>query len=125
MPISEGSPPNQHSDRATSKASPPSVEKPDNLSVREAYHDALALGFTAAILAFVGAIVVFSIPYVVLRAPLPASVNRLGMSVATTQGLLFGRPWYLLLPAMLIALWAGYRSYCWFHNATVTTSLPS
>lgn len=70
-----------------------------------------------AIVAFVGALVVLSIPYAILSVSLPPSINRLGMSVATTQLLLFGRPWYLLVPATLVALWIGLWSYRWCCSA--------
>ncbi len=72
-----------------------------------------ALSLTLAIVAFVGALVVLTIPYAVLSVPLPPSVNRLGLNVEATQRLFFGRPWYLLIPATLIALWVGYKTYRW------------
>lgn len=80
---------------------------------------ALALGFTAAIVAFIGVFVVLSIPFAILSVPLPPSVNRVGLVIATTQELFFERSWYLLAPAALIALGAGYRSYRWYCS-TVT-----
>lgn len=80
---------------------------------------ALAVGFTAAIVTFVGAIVVLSIPYAVFSAPLPASVNRIGLSVEATRPLFFGRPWILLAPSILVALWIGYRAYHWARTAGV------
>ncbi len=54
------------------------MERPDGSVAEAGYRDALALGFTAAIVAFVGAIVVLSIPYALLSVPLPPNVDRLG-----------------------------------------------
>jgi hypothetical protein len=110
------------SDSVAGEAPSESTEKHNSPPAREESHDALALGFTMAILAFVGAIVVLSIPHAVLSVPLPADVDRLGLSVGLTQGLLFGQPWYLLVPATLIALWVGYRSYRWARSTTTPTS---
>lgn len=100
--------------------SPRSVENDDNPAVDADRRPALALGFTAAIVTFVGAIVVLTIPFAVLSAPLPASVNRLGIAVDTGQALFFGRPWYLVVPAIVLAAWAGYKSYRWYCRTTAT-----
>jgi hypothetical protein len=75
--------------------------------------DALAVGITAFIVAFVGAIVVLSIPYAILSAPLPPSVDQLGLSTEVTQKFLFERAWYILVPSVLFALWIGLTSYRW------------
>ncbi len=95
-----------------------SAERRDSPRADMGHRAALALGFTAAIVAFVGALVVLTIPFVVVSIPLPPSVNRLGLSVETTQALFFGRPWYLLVPAALLAAWIGYRSYRWYFHAS-------
>jgi hypothetical protein len=117
MLVSEGSAPELQPDGAASEVPPGSMERHDSSIAEAGYHDALALGFTAAIVAFVGAIVVLTIPYALLSAPLPPSVDRLGLSVKTTQGLLFERPWSLLAPAILVAFWTGYSSYRWSRAA--------
>gem|GEM_PF-6608009 len=119
MLISEGSAFDLQPDRAASEVPPGSMGRPDSSVAAAGYHDALALGFTVAIVAFVGAIVVLTIPYALLSVPLPPSVDRLGLNVRTIQGLLFERPWSLLAPAILIALWAGYTSYRWSRAARV------
>ena len=95
-----------------------SAERGDSPRADTGHRAALALGFTAAIVAFVGALVVLTIPFVVISIPLPPSVNRLGLSIKTTQALFFGRPWYLLVPAVLLAGWIGYRSYRWSCSAS-------
>lgn len=94
-----------------------SAERRDSLRADTGHRTALALGFTAAIVAFVGALVVLTIPFVVVSIPLPPSVNRLGLSLDVARALFFGRPWYLLAPATLIAGWIGYRSYRWYFHA--------
>lgn len=94
---------NSQSSDATSEASAGGIE----------HRDAVALGFTAAILAFVGAVVVLTIPYAFFSAPLPPRVDRLGLSGEVVQGLLFGRVWLPLIPSALFALWVGYKSYRW------------
>ena len=86
----------------------------DNITVAKKRHqDALALAFTAALVAFVGAVVVLTIPYALLSAPLPPEVNPLGISVLAGRGLFFGRVWYLLIPSVLFAAWLGYKFYQW------------
>ena len=77
------------------------------------YPEVVAFALTAAIVAFVGAIVVLSIPYAILSVQLPASVNRIGLSVESTQALFFGRVWILLVPSLLFAAWIGYKFYRW------------
>lgn len=89
---------------------------------------AWSLSLTLAVVAFVGVIVVLSIPYAVLSVSLPPQVNRLGLNVESTQRLFFGRPWYLLIPATLIALWVGYRTYRWccnYETAPTSSSFDS
>ncbi|MFQ5854832.1 MAG: hypothetical protein ACE5LU_04200 [Anaerolineae bacterium] len=108
-------------DSAAGETSLRAVERRDNPVAGAGDRSALALGFTAAVTAFVGAIVVLTIPYAVLSVSLPPSVNRLGLAVETTQVLFFGRPWYLLVPAMLVAVWVGYRSYRWYRTTTTTS----
>jgi ABC-type uncharacterized transport system fused permease/ATPase subunit len=90
-----------------------SSEKHENPDARLGNHVAWAFSLTLAIVAFVGAVVVLTIPYAVLSVSLPPQVNRLGLNVESTQSLFFGRPWYLLIPATLIALWTGYKAYRW------------
>lgn len=97
-----------------------SGEQPNNPRVRPEKQGVWSLSLTLAIVAFVGAIVVLTIPYAILSVPLPASVNRLGLNVETTQRLFFGHPWYLLVPATLIALWVGYKAYRWACNNTTS-----
>jgi hypothetical protein len=99
-------------DKEMSKLSDSEGER-NNQGVEARRSDVLALGMTAAIVAFVGAIVVLTIPYAILSVPLPASVNRLGWSVEATQGLLFGHVGYLLIPSILFALWVGFKFYWW------------
>lgn len=97
----------------TSEALPSSSERHNSLDGTAGYGAVLALSLTAAIVAFVGAIVVLTIPFAVLSVSLPPTVNHLGFNPETTRRLFFGRPWYLLAPATLIALWVGYSSYRW------------
>jgi predicted lysophospholipase L1 biosynthesis ABC-type transport system permease subunit len=66
------------------------------------YSEVMALALTAAVVAFVGAIVVLTIPYAIFTIPLPASVNPF-----------FGLLLYLLVPSGLFALWVGYKFYRW------------
>ena len=99
-----------------------STEGRNVVAKKRANQDALALAFTAAIVAFVGAVVVLTIPFAVFSAPLPASINRLGLSVEASQNLLFERVWYLLVSSILFALWIGYKSYRWGRSAGATTS---
>ncbi len=113
--------PGVQADEVAGEISPRSVENHDNPAVGTDRRPALALGFTAAIVTFVGAIVVRTTPFAVLSAPLPASVNRLGLAVDTGQALFFGRPGYLLVPATVVAAWAGYRSYRWYCRTTAAT----
>lgn len=89
----------------------PVVESQDKPGGNIEKQTALAFGFTVAIVVFVGAIVVLSIPFAILSVTLPPMVNHLGLNVEATQGLLFGRPGYLLVPAALIGVWAGYKAY--------------
>lgn len=109
------------SDQGTNKPFGPEQES-ENPGVGAKHSDVLALGMTAAIVAFVGAIVVLTIPYAIFSAPLPPTVNRLGLSVEATQGVLFGRAWYLLVPSILFALWIGYRFYQWGCSITPVVS---
>ena len=114
MPVPEKSTSPSESDTEMNNITPPSTEGSNGVVMaRTKYREVLALAFTAAIVAFVGAIVVLTIPYAILSAPLPQSVNRLGLSVETTQTLLFGQVWYLLLPSVLFAAWVGYKFYQW------------
>lgn len=109
----EGSAPASEASRAASEMPLSSTERRDSPRAGTGRRAALALGFTAALVAFVGTLVVLTIPFVVISIPLPPGVNRLGLSVESTQALFFGRPWYLLVPALLIGVWIGYRSYRW------------
>ncbi|HBY96471.1 MAG TPA: hypothetical protein DEP84_21425 [Chloroflexi bacterium] len=84
---------------------------------------ALAFGLTTALVGFVGALVVLSIPFAILSVSLPPTVNRLGLPVAATQALLFGHPWYLLIPSTLIAVWIGFWSYRWCCRAMILESV--
>jgi hypothetical protein len=113
MPVIEEPTSQVESDDAMGGASSGSGEGHDPAAARTEYRDILALACTATIVAFVGAIVVLTIPYAILSAPLPPSVNRLGLSVETTQALFFGRVWYLLIPSALFAVWTGYKFYRW------------
>jgi hypothetical protein len=101
------------SDSVTSKVLFGSGKERNETALRTGRRDVLALAITAAIVGFVGAIVVLTIPYAFLSTPLPPSVDRLGLSTETFQKLLFGRVWYLLVPSSLFALWIGFRSYRW------------
>lgn len=83
--------------------------------------EVVALALTAAIVAFVGAIVVLTIPYAMLTIPLPASVNPTGLSVEAPQHPFPGLVWYLLVPSCLFALWVGYKFYRWGCNNTETS----
>ena len=107
----------------TGKTFHSSSKKYDNPDARSGDQVAWTLSLTLAIVAFVGAVVVLTIPYAVLSVPLPPEVNRLGLNVEGTQSLFFGRPWYLLIPATLIALWVGYRAYRWCCSYE-TASIP-
>ncbi len=109
------------SDRMTSRVFLGSGKERNVISLRAGRGDALALAITAAIVAFVGAIVVLTIPYAFLSVPLPPSVDRLGLSTVVIQKLLFGRVWYLLIPSALFALCIGYRSYRWGLRSILTT----
>ncbi|NIQ39730.1 MAG: hypothetical protein GTN81_14250 [Proteobacteria bacterium] len=101
------------SDTATDQVSPdPDKERTGGVAAAGRW-DALAVGITAFIVAFVGAIVVLSIPYAILSAPLPPSVDRLGLSTEITQKFFFERAWYILVPSILFALWIGFTSYRW------------
>jgi hypothetical protein len=84
------------------------------------YPEAVALALTMAVVAFVGAIVVLTIPYAIFTVPLPPGVNPVGLSVETTQRLPFGPVWFLLVPASLFAGWVGYKVYQWGRQNTGT-----
>ena len=77
------------------------------------YPEVVALALTAAVVAFVGAIVVLTIPYAIFTIPLPASVNPTGLTAEAPQRPFFGLVWYLLVPSGLFALWVGYKFYRW------------
>ncbi len=111
----------QQPDGTTGEMSLGSREEHSVVCVGGGRRDALALGITAAIVVFVGAIVVLSIPYAVLSAPLPSSVDRLGLSIEAFQKLFFGRSWYLLVPSALFALWMGYWVYKWGLRSNLAT----
>jgi hypothetical protein len=83
--------------------------------------EVVALAFTAAIVAFVGGIVVLTIPYAVFTIPLPSSVNPVGLSVEAIQRPLFGHIWFLLVPSSLFALWVGYKFYQWGRRQNTET----
>ena len=117
MPVTEKSASQLQSDHPTSEASPGSGQGREAAVATVEPQDVWALAFTAALVAFVGAIVVLSIPYAVFSVSLPASVNRLGLSVEATQGLLFERVWTLLIPSALFAGWIGYKFYRWGRQA--------
>ena len=102
-----------------------SSKKSSNPDARSGDQVAWTLGLTLAIVAFVGAVVVLTIPFAVLSVSLPPQVNRLGLNVESTQSLFFGRPWYLLIPATLIALWTGYRAYRWCCNYETAPISPT
>lgn len=102
---------NQQADSVTDEEYLRSLANPNSRAAGGEEHGPWAVGLTAAILAFVGAVVVLSIPYAVLSVPLPASVDRLGVSGSMPAGWLFGRPEYLLIPAGLAALGVGYGVY--------------
>ncbi|NIQ40214.1 MAG: hypothetical protein GTN81_16760 [Proteobacteria bacterium] len=112
----------QQSDHTTGEMSLGAHEEHSVNCVGGGRRDALALATTTLIVVFVGAIVVLSIPYAVLSAPLPSSVDRLGLSIEAIQNLFFGRPWYLLVPSALFALWMGYAVYRWGLRSSFATS---
>lgn len=95
---------------------------PDNPGAEADPSAILALSMTGAIVAFIGALVVLTIPFAILSAPLPQSVNHLGLSVEISRGFLFERGWYLLVPSVLFALWIGYKFYQWGHTQLLATS---
>ena len=101
--------------------SPTTSKKSQNIKIHLEYSEIVAFAVTVAIVAFVGAIVVLSIPFAILSAPLPSSVDRLGLSVEATQSLFFGKVWYLLPPSALFATWAGYMAYRRGQNAAAAT----
>ena len=98
--------------------SPTIPDESRDIKLHLEYPEVIAFALTAAVVAFVGAIVVLSIPYAILSVPLPASVNRIGLSVQFTQALFFGRVWILLVPSLLFAAWTGYKFYRWGQNGS-------
>jgi len=102
-----------------------SVERFDESAVKADPQASLAYGLTMALVAFVGALVVLSIPFAVLSVSLPPDINRLGLSVETTQALLFGRPLYLLVPSTVIAVWIGLWSYRWCCRAVTRETISA
>jgi hypothetical protein len=117
MPVTENPTSPLESDIEMNNTPLVSAGEGDHIGIaRTDYRAVLALACTAAIVAFVGAIVVLTIPYAILSVSLPASVNRLGLSIETTQALFFGQVWYLLIPSALFAVWVGYKFYWWGCN---------
>lgn len=101
----------READEVPDVVSPEAPGGGDTSGMDSEHQVAWTLILTAAIVAFVGAVVVLSIPYAVLSVSLPPDVDRLGLKVGTLQALLFGHPWYLLLPSALFALWVAFRVY--------------